>query len=221
MDKNGDLIFDVDEARDIHNTTVEMLRRAIGVDVITTFADVDSIDISDKNTTTSVDDLAKVERTVYDSLGVSRNLFNTDGNMSLEKSILDDESTMRNLILQFNIFFNYVVDNKNGAKKFDFRFCFLETTQYNYKELAKQYKDLTANGQSKFLPMVALGHSQSSILNLARFENETLELPQIMIPPLMSSTMNGEDILGTKNKTNTNKTQDSSEGAGRPAKPDD
>lgn len=221
MDKNGDLIFDVDEARDIHNTTVEMLRRAIGVDVITTFADVDSIDISDKNTTTSVDDLAKVERTVYDSLGVSRNLFNTDGNMSLEKSILDDESTMRNLILQFNIFFNYVVDHKNGAKKFDFRFCFLETTQYNYKELAKQYKDLTANGQSKFLPMVALGHSQSSILNLARFENETLELPQIMIPPLMSSTMNGEDILGTKNKTNISKTQNSSEGAGRPTKPDD
>ncbi len=98
MDKNGDLIFDVDEARDIHNTTVEMLRRAIGVDVITTFADVESIDISDKNTTTTVDDLAKCERTVYDALGVSRNLFNTDGNLSLEKSILDDESTLRNLV---------------------------------------------------------------------------------------------------------------------------
>ena len=221
MDKNGDLIFDVDEARDIHNTTVNMLRRAIGVDVITTFADVDSVDISDKNTTTSVDDLAKVERTVYDSLGISRNLFNTDGNMSLEKSILDDESTVRNLILQFNIFFNYLIDRRSNAKKFNFRFCMLETTQYNYKELAKQYKDLTQNGQSKFLPMIALGHSQSSILNLARFENETLDLPSIMIPPLMSSTMNGEDILGRKNQTNTNKTQNSSEGAGRPEKPDD
>jgi hypothetical protein len=53
MDKNGDLIFDVDEARDIHNTIVAMLSRAIGVDVITTFADVEAIDISDKNTTTS------------------------------------------------------------------------------------------------------------------------------------------------------------------------
>jgi len=56
-DKNGDLIFDVDEARDIHNTTVAMLKRAVGVDVITTFADVESIDISDKNTTTTSDDL--------------------------------------------------------------------------------------------------------------------------------------------------------------------
>ena len=53
MDKNGDLIFDVDEARDIHNNAVAMLKRAVGVDVITTFADVDSIDISDKNTSAS------------------------------------------------------------------------------------------------------------------------------------------------------------------------
>jgi len=99
MDKNGDLIFDVDEARDIHNTAVAMLKRAVGVDVITTFADVESIDISDKNTTASQDDLEKVERTVYNSMGVSRNLFNATGNIALANSILDDESTMRNLIL--------------------------------------------------------------------------------------------------------------------------
>ena len=57
MDKNGDLIFDIDEARDIHNNGVQMLIRAVGVDVLTTFTDVDSIDMSDKNTTTSQDDL--------------------------------------------------------------------------------------------------------------------------------------------------------------------
>ena len=41
--------------------------------------------MSDSNTTTSKDDLSKVERTVYNSLGISQNLFNTDGNISLEK----------------------------------------------------------------------------------------------------------------------------------------
>ena len=157
MDKNGDLIFDVDEARDIHNTAVAMLRRAIGVDVITTFADVEAIDISDKNTTTNADDLEKVERTVYNALGVSRNLFNTDTNMALEKSILDDESTMRNLLLQFDVFFERIVEQKNTNKKYNFRFIMLETSQYNYKDLSKYYKELTANGQSKFMPMVALG----------------------------------------------------------------
>ena len=224
MDKNGDLIFDVDEARDIHNTAVAMLRRAVGVDVITTFADVDSIDISDKNTTTSTDDLEKVERTVYNSLGISRNLFNTDGNLSLEKSILDDESTMRNLVLQFEVFFDRIIDQRSSNKKFNFKFQMLETTQYNYKDLATTYKSLTQSGQSKFLPMVALGHSQSQVVNLAYFENEILNLPMLMIPPLMSSTMSGEDILGIKEKSSTSKTQTSIEDTGtvgRPEKPDD
>jgi hypothetical protein len=39
--------------------------------VLTTFADIDSIDMSDKNTTTSQDDLAKVERSVFNALGIS------------------------------------------------------------------------------------------------------------------------------------------------------
>jgi len=33
--------------------------------------------------------------------------------MSLEKSILDDESTMRNLLLQFSIFFDKIIEKKN------------------------------------------------------------------------------------------------------------
>lgn len=159
MDKNGELIFDVDEARDIHNTAVAMLRRAVGVDVITTFADVQSIDISDKNTSTTDDDLKKVERQVYNASGTSRNLFNTDSNLSLEKSILDDESTMRNLLLQFDIFFDKIVEKKSTNKKFNFRLCMLETTQYNYKESSKYYKELMNSGLSKFMPMVSLGHA--------------------------------------------------------------
>ena len=223
MDKNGDLIFDVDEARDIHNNAVAMLKRAVGVDVITTFADVESIDISDRNTATSTDDLEKVERTVYNSLGVSRNLFNTDGNLSLEKSILDDESTMRNLLLQFGIFFDKIIYRKSSNKKYYFRFMMLETTQYNYKEMAKLFKEMSANGQSKFMPAIALGHAQSSVLNLAYFENEILDLPSIMIPPMMSSTISGQEILDIKNQRNSTKNENHLEekNPGRPEKPDD
>jgi hypothetical protein len=37
-----------------------------------------------------------------------------------------------------------------------------------------------------------------------------------MIPPLMSSTMSSEDILGNRGKTETYKSQKSSEESGRP-----
>ena len=222
-DKNGDLIFDVDEARDIHNNAVEMLRRAVGVDVLTTFADIESIDMSDKNTTTTTDDLEKVERTVYNALGVSKNIFNTDGNLSLEKSILQDESSVRNLLLQFEIFFDKITRQQNTQrKKYNFRLFMLETTQYNYKELSKMYKEQVQIGYSKMLPQIALGHSQSSIIHTAFFENEVLNLSEIMIPPLMSSTLNGDDILGKKQQTSTGKTQTTTEtkSAGRPEKAD-
>ena len=225
MDKNGDLIFDVDEARDIHNNAVEMLRRAIGVDVLTTFADIDAIDMSDKNTSTSTDDLEKVERAVFNAFGVSQNLFNTDGNLSLEKSILNDESTVRNLLLQFSIFFDRVTKKHfSSGKKYTFKFYMLETTQYNYKELSKMYKEQTQIGYSKMLPQIALGHSQSFILNTAHFENEVLKLNEVMIPPLMSSTMSSEDVLGKSNQKTTTKSQNNSESteksAGRPTKAD-
>ena len=222
-DKNGDLIFDVDEARDIHNNAVEMLRRAVGVDVLTTFADIESIDMSDKNTTTTTDDLEKVERTVYNALGVSKNIFNTDGNLSLEKSILQDESSVRNLLLQFEIFFDKITRQQNTQrKKYNFRLFMLETTQYNCKELSKMYKEQVQIGYSKMLPQIALGHSQSSIIHTAFFENEVLNLSEIMIPPLMSSTLNGDDILGKKQQTSTGKTQTTTEtkSAGRPEKAD-
>ena len=225
MDKNGDLIFDVDEARDIHNNAVQMLRRAIGVDVLTTFTDVESIDMSDKNTSTSVDDLEKIERTVYNTFGVSQNLFNTDGNMSLDKSILNDEGTMRSLLLQFQIFFDIITQRQSKNKrKYNYRLYMLETTQYNYKEMSKTYKEQVQLGYSKMLPQIALGHSQSSIINTAYFENEVLHLSEIMLPPLMSSTLNAEDVLGNKNKSNTSTSQGNTEEkgeAGRPEKPDD
>ena len=44
------------------------------------------------------------------------------------------------------------------------------------------------------LPQIALGQSQSSILANAYFENDVLDLVNVFIPPLMSSTMN-ENIL--------------------------
>ena len=231
MDKNGDLIFDVDEARDIHNNAVEMLKRAVGVDVLTTFTDVDSVDLSDKNTTASQDDLEKVERTVYNNTGISKNIFNTDGNLSLEKSILNDESTVRGLLLQFGMFMDRVIRRKNTSiKKYNFKIYFLETTQYNYQNLSKLYKEQTQLGYSKMLPQIALGHSQSFILNTAHFENEVLRLSEIMIPPLMSSTLSSEDILGKKgseksgnsqNTSGTQKVSTETKEAGRPEKPDD
>jgi hypothetical protein len=204
LDKNGDLIFDVDEARDIHNNAVAMLKKGVGIEVLTTFADVEKIDTKDSNSSTTTDDLEKVERTVFNNSGISRNLFNADGNLAVTNSILNDEASIRDIPILLESMLNRIAEKFGRKNHYDFRVEMLETTQYNYKDLAKLYKEHTQLGYNKMLPQIALGHSQSSILATMTFENEFLHLADIMKPPITSNNIS--------NKTTSN------DGAGRPAK---
>ena len=81
------------------------------------------------------------------------------------------------------------------------------------------YKEQAQIGFSKMLPQIALGHSQSSILNTAYFENEVMNLSLLMIPLLMSSTMNMEDLKGKNGETQKSNSQNITDGqSGRPEK---
>ena len=99
----------------------------------------------------------------------------------------------------------------------------LRTTIYNYQELSKLYKEQMQLGYSKFLAQIALGQSQSFVLANAYFENDVLDLINVFIPPLMSSTMNAE-ILNNHGKGGTTSEGDNGTGngeVGRPEKADD
>ena len=100
-----------------------------------------------------------------------------------------------------------------NPKKVIYKVQLLNTTIYNYKDLAKQYKELTQIGYSKMLPSVALGQSQSSVLAAAFFENQVLDLANVFIPPMSSNTMSAAAL-----KVQTGQSED---GAGRKEKPDD
>ena len=218
LDKNGDLIFDVDEAQELHNNAVKMLGKAIGIDVLTTFADVEVADMADKNTTTTVDELSKVERSVYNESGTAQNLFNTDGNIALEKSILDDEANIYGLVLQFEAFLNYLIKPFNKSpKKLYYKVQILPTTIYNYKDMSKLYREQGAQGGSKLLASVALGQSQASVIATARFENEVLD-----ITGLFSSKQDKELAKAkTQKESADNQQQVEKKPVGRQEKPDD
>ena len=202
LDKNGEMLFDEEEGRDIHNNALGMIGKdtsAAGAKVLTTFADVEVESLADSSVAASqTDDLERFERQVYNETGLSQLLFNTSGSAALEKSILNDEATMRGLKNQYQVFLNTLLEDFNKNKlKCHFSVDILNTTIYNYKELAKMYKEQMQVGFSKLLPQIAMGHSQGAILATAYFENDLLDLINVFIPPLMSSTMNA-DILDRK-----------------------
>lgn len=211
FDKNGDMIFDPDEAAQLHNNAVAMLKRAIGIDVLTTFADVDVASMADNSVDSSVDDLSIVEREVFNEAGVSQKQFNTDGNIALEKSILNDEASIYNLIVQFEEFLNDAIKPlyKNPNKIY-YKVQMLPTTIYNYKDMSKLYKEQMQIGFSKLLPQIALGQAQSTILASAYFENKVLDLVTLFVPPLMSSTMNAEAVASVTQKDSGRPTNEES-----------
>ncbi len=222
IDKNGDLVFDIDEAQALHNNAVKMLGRAIGIDVLTTFADVDVADMSDKGNQSNLDELEKVQRTVYNEAGVSQMQFNSDSNTALNNSILNDQASMYDLLLQFESFLNLLLEPFNKSpKKCYYKAQFLNTTIYNYKEVSKLYKEQMQVGLSKMLPQVALGQTQSSILATAYFENDVLDLVRVFIPPIMSSTMNADALTNRKSVSgNIDKTDTSTNGTGQAGRPE-
>lgn len=206
LDKNGDPIFDIDESIDLHNNAVQMVGKSTHTDVLTTFASTTVADMSDKGNTSAVDDLEIMERTVYNSAGIPQNLFNADGNISLEKSVINDEAYLRVLMNQFEVFLNQIIERFNTKpKKIVYKVHLLPTTEYNYIELSKLYKEHTQLGYSKMLPQIALGQAQSAILANAHFENEVLELVNLFIPPMSSNTMNAESMKNAQENNKKNK----------------
>ena len=225
MDKNGELIFDIDEMAQLHNNAVQMLGRAIGVDVLTTFAEVDVADLAENKTSTTTDELEKVERAIFNEAGVSQLQFNTDGNIALQYSVANDEASVYNLVAQFELYINRLLRlfSKN-PRKFYFRAEIIPTTIYNYKDMAKMYKDHRQIGYSAILPQLALGQSQSSILATAHFENKVLNLSEVFIPPMSSNTMSGKNPATSEKDVGTTKAGQvkvqSGDKGGRPEKDD-
>lgn len=194
LDKNYDLVFDLDEMNAFHRAAVSMIGEAVGVDVLTTLADVDVLDMADNNNVSSVDQLEKVERTVYNESGTSQALFNSEGSVALEKSVLNDEASVWSLVLQFEDFAELMLRplNSNIKKDLIYRVNILPTTVYNYKDLSDKYREQTMLGFSKLLPAVALGMPQTVVIASVCFENDMLKLGDVFIPPQMSSTVSSD-----------------------------
>ena len=141
LDKDFNLVFDIEEAKDMHKNTLSMVQNAPGVDVLTTFAKTDAINLNDglQSMTSGVKNATKG---IYDESGISPNVMATDGNISLQYSVAKDEKLMFYMLNQKAKFINMRVFSLfSTPKKILFSTHWLDTTQYNYKEKIRIYKE--------------------------------------------------------------------------------
>ena len=192
LDKNGQIPFNEKEIEQLNRNALALVGDAFGISVMSTFGSIHLEDVGAEKGLQSINNVDTAKNNVYTDLGLSTNLFNTEGNLSLEKSIIVDEAFAKPLILQFSELLNRVLENQFNKKKIKFRLKMLFTTIFNQKELAGQYKDLTKLGYSRFFPAIAMGHSQKEITSLAKLEQQIMQLDAYMLPPFSSNTMSSD-----------------------------
>ena len=91
--QDGGLLFEPDEAYEIHKGTVDMMKGNKNVSVLTTYADVDAI-VSKTTSESTTSILAASLKNVYDEAGASEQLFGSDSNLALESSLNNDTALM-------------------------------------------------------------------------------------------------------------------------------
>lgn len=241
LDQNGQIPFTMKELQQLNQNAVDMVGDAVGVSVLSTVAEVSLEDLATSSGTESQNNLEAAQNSVYNALGISANLFNTDGNLALEKSIIIDEAYIKPLLLQFEQFFNRYLEWKFNKKDLKFRMKMLLTSIFNSSDMSSKYENLTKIGFSRFLPMVALGHTQKEVISMAKLEQQIMQLDAYMLPPFSSNTMSSDtwsDIKAQQQQILSggkvtpvggqadaaragSVTSDSDGGAGRPQLPND
>lgn len=193
IDKEGNFILSIPEAAELHRGVVNMLRNNQSTDVLTTFAEIDLLNISDKSKTDR-DNLEKIERSVYTEAGVSRLLFASDSASAITQSITNDMSLVLGITEQFVNWLSYQTNLRYSENsKYYFEVSILPISHYNRKDMLDIYLKTAQYGYSKILVGIVSGIKQSSFIDLMELENDILKLHDNMVPLQSSHTSGGED----------------------------
>ena len=87
--------------------------------------------------------------------------------------------------------------------------------------MAKLYREQSQNGGSKVFAQIALGQSQSSVLALAKFENEILDVTSLFSSKQQLEENEAKKNIAQPQQPNQNNKDTVKKDAGRKEKPDD
>lgn len=215
--QDGRLLFEPDEAEEMHAGAVGMLRSNPNVSVLTTYCDVDAI-TSRTAADTANNTLERMLQNIYSRAGVSSQLFASTGSSTLESSIKNDISLMMVLANKFARFVTNIVNSIYANGTLSFKYIILPVGVQNEEKYVSSAFKLASSGYSLLVPAVASGFSQKDILNLKDLENDVLKLGEKLIP--LSSAYTQSASAQSSSETDASKTTVTVENpeGGRPQK---
>lgn len=193
---DGSLLFEPDEAQVMHEGIVGMLKYSNpDISVVTTYGDTN---IEDTSTVDGVTNnvLESMSQNIYSSAGTSGELFAAQGSSSLPYSINADISLMMNIANKIALFVTNLINRvySNGVLKF--KYTILPVSNFTLDKYVDSCFKMASSGYSLLLPNIALGLSQSDLINIKELENNVLDLPNKLIPPKSSYTSSSKESSG-------------------------
>ena len=193
--QDGRLLFEPDEAAEMHAGAVGMLKGNKNISVLTTYADVDAV-VSKTTGESTSKTLEQIEKNIYAQAGVSGQIFSSTGSSTLDASIKNDIALMMYLANKFSRFITNSINRIYGNTNITFKYQILPVSIHNMDKFVDQSFKLSGSGYSYLLPVVALGLSQRDIVNLKELENDVLKLGEKLIPLSSSYTQSGDNPTG-------------------------
>lgn len=202
IDKDGELVFELEEVADMHAAVADMLKDEDTVEVLTTFGDTDLESLQESSAASqSADRLEKYRKNVWSALGRGEILFNATNSSSLAYSLKKDETIMLAYINVYETWLKYILNERFSRKGLRYDFEILPITLFNVSDMQQSYFRGAQYGYSKMFAGVALGIKQVDQLSLMNFENDFLKMSEKMIPLQSSYTTSGKTIAAEEKKS--------------------
>lgn len=202
---DGRLLFEPDEAVEIHQGAVGMVRNNKNTTVLTTYTDVDAI-VSKTTSENSSNSLEKMQQNIYSQAGVSSEIFAATGGNTTETSIKFDTAIMMYLANKFARFVTNVINENFANSNINFKYSILPITHQNETKFIDSAYKLATAGYSLIIPALAQGLNQRDLVNVKDLENDVLKLTEKLIPPQTAfTTTEGSEEGGRPTKTSEEK----------------
>lgn len=185
---DGRLLFEPDEAVEIHEGTVGMMKKNPNVSVLTTYADVTAIQSESTSDASKTTALKQMMQNLYSNSGTSSEIFASTSSATLPTSLDKDLAFMMSIANKFSLFITNLLNRLFANTNVSFKYTILPVSYYNMEEYVNISAKLANAGYSFILPALGLGISQKDLCNLKELENDVLKLDESLIPLKTSYT---------------------------------
>lgn len=206
----GQLMFDLEETFELHDSMAGALSKIKGVKLLTTFGDTDLIELQGERTKENKA-MEQAYQGVFHSAGLNPNIFIGDSKEAIQASITKDAAYVfkqLNLIINF---YNLGVNNLFNFNPFQARINLLPMTVYNEDNKINLYVTNANFGIGKLEAVVATGIRQKDISDKYALE-QYLELDKILVPLQSAYTSTPDDQKNKEDVDDNKKTSSKKEG---------